>query len=473
MIYYKMFVAGEWVTSEKYTKVINPYNGEELGMLPHAYPSMIETALADAYAHRPDMAELPIHKRAEILENAARILKREKENMIRSIVLESGKTRKWATVEVTRGIENLKFAAEACKNIHGETVPMDASVGSEGRLGFWMRVPVGVVAAIPPFNFPLNLVIHKVAPAIAAGNTVVLKPASNTPGPSQLLVKILLEAGLPFHAIQLLYGNGSTVGAALVEDERVAKVTFTGSPPVGRYISSKSGLKMLTLELGSNSGTIVDESADLDTAIPRIVMGSFAFSGQVCISVQRIFVHQHLMDGFTRRFVEATRALTMGNPMEDQTDIGPMISEQEAMRVEKWVQEACAAGAHLLCGGKRHGSVMEPTVLTDVRPDMAVMCREVFGPVVSIIPFRTFDHAIDLVNDSVFGLQAGVFTQHYPHIMQAIKKIDVGGVMINDVPTYRVDQMPYGGVKESGLGREGARFAIEEMTHIKMIMLNG
>ncbi len=469
---YKMLIGREWVTAGKTVDVINPYDNSLLGRLPQASAENVDQAIATAHAHRALMAEMPAHERAAILEKTAALLERDKEKMIKSIVLESGKTRKWATVETVRGMENLKFAAEAAKSLHGETVPLDASRGSEGRLGFWMRVPVGVVAAIPPFNFPLNLVIHKVAPAIAAGNTIVLKPASNTPGPSQILVELLLEAGLPREALQLLYGSGSAVGEAMVRDPRVAKVTFTGSPPVGKRITQVAGLKKLTLELGSNSGTIIDESADLDKAVARCVMGSFAFSGQVCISVQRIFVHEKIREAFTEKFVAETQKQTIGDPLEAATDIGPMISEHEAVRVESWIREAREQGARLLTGGTRRGSILEPTVLTDVKPEMQVMCHEVFGPVVSIMPFSDFDQAIDMVNDSVFGLQAGVFTQNFTHIMKAMKRLDTGGVMINDVPTYRVDQMPYGGVKDSGLGREGARFATEEMTHIRMIMLN-
>lgn len=469
---YKMLIGGKWTEADKTSEVHNPFNNELLGMLPQASPEQVAEALSNAHAHRSLMADMPIYKRAAILEKTAALLTQNSAKMVRTIILESGKPRKWAEGEVKRGVENLKFAAEACKAIHGETVPMDASAGSEGRLGFWLRVPVGVVAAIPPFNFPLNLVIHKVAPAIAAGNTVVLKPASNTPGASQLLVELLLQAGLPVQAIQLVYGNGSIVGAAIVKDERVAKITFTGSPAVGKYISKMAGLKKITLELGSNSGVIVDESADLEHTVARTIMGSFAFSGQVCISVQRIFVHEKIKDVFIERFVAEAKKQRLGDPLDPATDIGPMISENEALRLESWIREAENQGANLLTGGKHQGSMFEPTVLTNVTPAMQVMCHEAFGPLVSIVPFKHFDQAITMINDSVFGLQAGVFTQNYAHMMRAIKKIDVGGVMINDVPTYRVDQMPYGGVKESGLGREGARFAIEEMTNIKMIMLN-
>ncbi len=468
---YRMWINGEWISGGEPTPVVNPYNGETLGQLPNASSQMVENAIQSAADTRVVMEELPTHQRAEILEKTAQILADRRQAFIERIALEAGKPWKWAEVEVNRAEENLKFAAEACKSLHGETVPLDASRGSEGRMGFWLRVPMGVVVAISPFNFPLNLVIHKVAPAIAAGNTVVLKPASNTPGPAQLLVEALLEAGLPPTAIQLVYGGGSTVGMQLVKDERVAKITFTGSPAVGRIITRNAGLKKLTLELGSNSGSLIDESADLDWAVSRNVMGSFAYSGQVCISVQRIYVHERIADAFIERFVAATRQLRLGNPLDPETDVGPMISELEARRVEDWVAEARQGGAKVLTGGNRKGSLFEPTVLTDVETQMKVVCQEVFGPVVSITPVASFEEGIRQINDSIFGLQAGVFTNHLPHTLQAIKKIQVGGVMINDVPTYRVDHMPYGGVKESGIGREGARFAIEEMTNIKMVML--
>ncbi len=468
---YKLLIDGKWVQGANTAPIYNPYSNEKIGLVPETSPEQVDLAIASAFENRSIMEEMPIYRRAEILEETARLLSENKKKMIKRIVLESGKTWKWAEVEVVRGIENLKFAAEASKNLHGETVPLDASKGSEGRMGFWFRVPVGVVGAIAPFNFPLNLVIHKVAPAIAAGNTVVLKPATNTPGPAQLLVELLLKAGLPATAIQFLCGKGSVVGEAIARDERIAKITFTGSPMVGKHLTTICGLKKLTLELGSNSGVIIDESADLDWAVARTVMGGFAFSGQVCISVQRIYVHKKIANAFIERFVSETKKQKIGDPMDPGTDVGPMISEQEAKRVEEWIKEAVNKGAKLLTGGNRKGCVLEPTVLTDVQNDMRVMNQEVFGPVVSIVTFDDFKEAIRLVNDSRFGLQAGLFSGNFQNIMYAIKKLDVGGVMVNDVPTYRVDQMPYGGVKESGIGREGARFAVEEMTNIKMVML--
>jgi len=469
---FKMFINGQWTDSEKKVEVRNPYNNETLGEMPIADEALVDQAIQSAYEAKPLMAALPAHQRSAILEKTATLILAHQDEMTRRIVLESGKTWKWAAGEVKRAAENLKFAAEEAKQIHGQTVPMEASAGSENRIGFWMRFPVGVVGAIPPFNFPLNLVVHKVAPAIAAGNTVVLKPASTTPGPSQLLVKFLLEAGLPPQALNLVYGGGATVGEAIVKDERINKITFTGSPLVGRRIEQISGLKKVTLELGSNSATVVDESADMDLAVERTVMGAFANVGQVCISVQRIYVHEKIAEKFIKRFVAETKNLTIGDPLDPQTDIGPMINENEARRVERWVNEALQAGAEILTGGKRTGSVFEPTVLKRIKRDMNVVKNEIFGPVVGIVPYSDFSKALDMVNDSRFGLQAGVFTKDIDHAFQAVKTINTGGVIINDVPTYRVDHMPYGGNKESGIGREGAKFAIEEMTNIKMVVFN-
>jgi len=469
---YKMLINGKWVSSRNVLEIRNPYNNEVIGAMPVANPDQVNAAIQSAHDSREIMAAMPAHQRAKILEKTAALIEQRKEEFILAIIREAGKARKWTTIEVTRAAENCIFAAEEAKRIHGETVPMDASVGSENRFGVWVREPVGVVAAISPFNFPLNLVIHKVAPAIAAGNAVVLKPASNTPGASQLLGEVLLEAGLPPKALNIIYGPGSTVGEMIVKDERIAKITFTGSPPVGRRIKALSGLKKVTLELGSNSGTVVDESADIDLAVSRCLMGSFSFSGQVCISVQRIYLHENIADEFIAKFVKGTKNLVIGDPLEPDTDVGPMISEDEAKRAEAWIDEAVADGAKVLVGGKRKGSLLEPVVLGDVTPDMQVVCKEIFAPVVSLVKCKDFDQALQMLDDSIYGLQAGIFTQNISHAFQAIKRINVGGVIINDVPTYRADQMPYGGNKESGLGREGARFAIEEMTTLKMICFN-
>ncbi len=374
--------------------------------------------------------------------------------------------------EVARATETFQFAAEEAKRIHGETVPMDASHGGEKRMGFYIRTPVGVIAAISPFNFPLNLVAHKVAPALAAGNTVVLKPATSTPLTAIRLAEILVEAGLPAGALNLVFGGGGTVGDWLVTDKRIGKITFTGSPPVGAQIMARAGLKKVTLELGNNSGTLIEEDADIDKAVPRCVVSAFANSGQVCISLQRLYIHEAIAEEFISKFLDATANLKLGNPLEKDCDVGPMIDDKEAERAEQWIEEAVASGAKLLIGGKRRGRVLEPTVLTNVHPEMKVMCQEVFAPVVSLVTHRDFDEALEMMADSEYGLQAGIYTNDIQKAFQAIKRIDVGGIMVNDTSIFRVDQMPYGGNKMSGIGREGLRFAIEEMTNIRMVCFN-
>jgi len=394
------------------------------------------------------------------------------EELATTICREAGKAWKYSAGEVDRAVETFQFAAEEAKRIHGETVPLDASTGGENRVGFWLRTPVGVVAAISPFNFPLNLVAHKVAPALAAGCSLVLKPATTTPLTAVLLGRLLVEAGVPAGAFNLVFGGGSSVGEWLVGDPRVAKITFTGSPPVGERITSRAGLKKVTLELGNNSGTIVEEDADIDKAVPRCVASSFANSGQVCISLQRLYLHEKIADEFTRKFVEATRQLVVGNPIERDCDVGPMIDEGEAQRAEAWIREAVEQGAKLLAGGQREGSVLKPTILTGVKPEMKVICQEVFAPVVSLVTYRDFEQALQMMADSEYGLQAGIYTRDIGKAFQAIQRIDVGGLMVNDTSIFRVDQMPYGGNRKSGIGREGLRFAIEEMTNIRMVCFN-
>ncbi|HEX5773695.1 MAG TPA: aldehyde dehydrogenase family protein, partial [Geomobilimonas sp.] len=371
-----------------------------------------------------------------------------------------------------RSSETLRFAALEAKMSHGEIVPMDASPVSAGRFGFYLRTPIGVIGAITPFNFPLNLVVHKVAPALAAGNSLVLKPATKTPLASIKLAEVLVEAGLPAGALNLVIGSGVTVGNRLVEDERLAMITFTGSPPVGREIKARCGLKRVTLELGSNSPTIIEEDGDVDAAVGRCVVGSFANSGQVCISVQRIFVHRNRYAEFVDKFVTATRQLKVGDPLDKGCDIGPMISRKELGRSLEWLEEAKKMGAVVAAGGEAVGNCLQPTILTGVTREMKVMCSEVFAPIVSVLPYDTFDEALEMADDSVYGLQAGVYTSDINKAFKAVKRLDVGGVIINDVPTFRVDHMPYGGNKESGLGREGVRYAMEEMTNIKMVCIN-
>jgi acyl-CoA reductase-like NAD-dependent aldehyde dehydrogenase len=348
---------------------------------------------------------------------------------------------------------------------------LDAVPAGEGYFGFWNRRPVGVIAAISPFNFPLNLVAHKVAPAIASGNTLVLKPATSTPLAAVKLCQILQEAGLPAGAINLVVGSGGTVGEWLVTDPRVDKITFTGSPDVGRHILSVAGIKKVTLELGNTSPVVIAPDADLDFVAKRCAVGAFYNSGQVCISVQRIYSQKQVYDSFSEKFIKATEAMVVGDPLDERVDVGPMIDSKEVDRIESWVKEARSSGAKILTGGKRDGTVYYPTVLAEVNPDMKVISEEVFAPVASIISCDDFEESLRQANDTKFGLQVGVFTKDIDRDFKAIKRLNFGGVIINDTPAFRADHMPYGGNRQSGLGREGIRFAMEDMTNIQMVAI--
>ncbi len=468
---HRLLVDGKWIEEKETMPVIDKYTGETIGTVPVASRETVGKAIAAAHGAFPSYSRLPAHRRFRILEKASRLLAANQEEIAATICREAGKAWKYSFGEVARAVETFQFSAEEAKRIHGETIPMDASVAGEGRMGFYLRCPVGVVSAITPFNFPLNLVAHKVGPALAAGCTVVLKPASTTPLTAIRLGEILEEAGIPPGVVNVVVGPGGTVGEWMTTDPRVAKVSFTGSPPVGEAIIRKAGLKKVTMELGNNSGTIIEPDADLDAAIPRCAVSAFANSGQVCISLQRLYVHRSIAEEFTRRFVETTAKLKVGNPLDRDCDVGPMIDEAEAVRAENWIREAVSEGAEVLIGGKREGRVLVPTVLVNARPEMKVMCQEAFAPLVSIYEYDSFEDAVAMVEDSPYGLQAGIYTNDLRKAMYAVDRINVGGVMINDTSIFRVDHMPYGGNKLSGLGREGVRFAVEEMTNIKMVVL--
>jgi acyl-CoA reductase-like NAD-dependent aldehyde dehydrogenase len=386
---------------------VDKFSGEVIGSVHAASREDVARATANARAAFASWSETPAWKRSAILRDTAERLGARRNDLATLICREAGKAWKYSLVEVDRAKETFSFAADEAKRIHGETVPMDASTSGEGRLGFYLRTPVGVVAAITPFNFPLNLVAHKLAPALAAGNTVVLKPAEETPLTAVLLAEILDEAGLPAGVLTLVQGDGPTVGEWLVSDPIPAKISFTGSPPVGIRIMSIAGLKRVTLELGNNSGTIVEPDADIEKAVPRCVVSAFANSGQVCLSLQRLYLHEAIAEEFTCRFVEATSVLKVGNPLDPDCDVGPMISDEAADRAQAWMEEAVAEGARLLVGGRREGRLLWPAVLADTRPDMKVMCREAFAPLVSIVVYRDFDEALRLLGDSPYGLQAG------------------------------------------------------------------
>ena len=469
---YKTLINGEWLETGKTMSVFNKFTGEAFATVPVVDTRLTEEALACAEEAFRVFRKCPAHKRSRILERAAELLSARAEEVAGVICLEVGKAWKYSLNEVQRTAETFKFAAEEAKRLHGETIPVDASRFGENRVGYYIREPIGVIGAITPFNFPLNLAAHKVAPAIAAGNTVVLKPASSTPVSAILLAEILQEAGLPPGVLNVVIGSGDTVGDTIVLSPRCRKITFTGSPAVGERIIRKAGIKRVTLELGNNSATIIEADADLEKAAARCVVSAFANSGQVCISLQRIYVNRACIAGFTEIFVQKVRELKIGDPLEKDCDVGPMISRAERERIDGWVREAVEQGAVIAAGGRAEGAVYLPTVLTDVREEMKVMCLETFAPVVSLVAYDDFAEVLTRVNASDFGLQAGVYTNDINKALQAIDELDVGGVMINDTATFRVDHLPYGGNKLSGLGREGVRFAMEDMTNIKMVMIN-
>lgn len=468
---HKLYIDGRWTEGGEPIPVRNKYSGAVIATIPSATRDNVDAAISAAARAAVLMAEMPAHRRAAILAAASRLIQERREEFARTIAAEAGKALKYARIEVDRGISTFIFAAEEAKRLHGETVPLDAAAAGEGYFGFYVRRPVGVIVAISPFNFPLNLVAHKVAPALAAGNAVVLKPASWTPLTAVLLVETLTEAGLPAGALNLVTGPGATVGTWLVEDERVNKITFTGSAEVGRRITARAGIKKITLELGNTSPVIIAPDADLDLVARRAAVGAYYNSGQVCLSVQRIFSDRTVYEPFTERFIAATSAMVVGDPLEEDVDVGPMIDVGEAERIEGWVAEAAAAGARVAVGGRRDGPVYWPTALTDVRPEMKVVAQEAFAPVASVMPYDEFEDALRQADATPYGLQASIFTKNLDRVFAALRRLNFGGIIINDTPTFRVDHMPYGGNRQSGLGREGVRYAMEEMTNIQMVAI--
>lgn len=468
----KLYIDGEWVEARAYTTLRSPYSGEALAEIPAATEEEVRLAIAAAYEARGKMKQMPAYQRAAILEKVASLLQERSEVAARIIATEAAKPLTTAKAEVARTIQTYKFAAEEAKRIHGETIPLDAAPGGENRIAFTTREPIGVIGAITPFNFPMNLVAHKLGPAFASGNTVVLKPASQTPLSSYFIAELFEAAGLPKGALNVVTGSGRTVGDQIVTDPRVSMVTFTGSPEVGIGIRNKAGLKRVTLELGSNSAVIVDEQTDIDRMIPRCVFGAFSFQGQVCISLQRIYVHEKRYDEFVEKFIAAAQQLKIGDPLDASTDVSALITPQDVERSLQWIEEAKQSGATVAIGGERQGNILLPTVILNAAPTLKVSCYEVFAPIVLINKVSSIDEAIELVNDSRYGLQAGIYTDNVHVAWKAAEKLHVGGVLVNDIPTFRVDHMPYGGVKESGFGREGIRYAIEEMTELKLVIFN-
>jgi len=465
----RLLIGGEWVSAPRKVPIVNPYDDTVVAEVPVADAVLVERALQAAAEAKAELARLPAYRRSEILLKAARLVAERKEELAATITRETGKTIRNSRQEIDRSIFTLTVCAEEAGRLAGEEVRLDRVPGSENRMGFVVRQPVGVVACITPFNAPFNLICHKAGPAIAAGNAVIVKPAPQAPLTGLMLGEILLEAGLPPRAISVVNG-GPDVGRQLVQDPRVNFIAFTGSARVGQEIARTAGFKKLMLELGSNAGVYVHSDARLDKAVPRLVQGAFATTGQACISTQRIYVHESLFAAFLERFLLAVEQLVVGDPMDPATDIGPMIDKAAAERVEAWIREAEAGGARVLVGGRRQGATVWPTVLADVRPDMKVVCEEVFGPVVSVIPVASLEEGLARINDSAYGLQAGIFTESIDVAFRAAKELEVGGVIVNDSSKYRVDNMPFGGVKASGIGRESPADCVERMTEKKLLV---
>lgn len=465
----QLFIDGEWIDGANVETLYSPYDQEELAYIPLAEETQVHEAIASAQKAAKTMKSLSAFERSNILYKVASLFEEKQEECAQILVQENAKPIKAARGEIIRTIETYRFAAEEAKRLHGEVVPLDAAQTGKGRFGFTKHEPLGVVAAITPFNFPFNLTAHKLGPAFAAGNSVVLKPASQTPLSGLMTAKIFEEAGLPKGALNVVTGKGSLIGDLLVNDDRVKMVTFTGSVPVGKSIREKAGLKKVTLELGSNSGVIVDSVDDLDATVNRCVEGSFTFAGQVCISIQRIYVKASLYDEFLKAFVSKVETLTLGHPKSEETDVSALINPKETDRLKSWIQEAKERGATIEIGGNVQGTVFEPTVITGATKDLSVNCQEAFGPIVTIEPYGDIDEAIAKVNDSEYGLQAGIYTKEVSVAFKAADELEVGGVIINDIPSFRVDNMPYGGVKNSGVGKEGIKYSTEEMTELKFI----
>jgi acyl-CoA reductase-like NAD-dependent aldehyde dehydrogenase len=468
----KMYIGGEWIGKGGVMEVINPYDGSVVDTVPRADAEDVETALSTAAKGAEAMRRLSSFDRYTILRKAADLIAQRAEDFARTITLEEGKVIAESRAEVQRAVQTITLSAEEAKRIHGETVPLDGVPGANRQFGFTIRVPCGVVVAISPFNFPLNLVCHKVGPALAAGNSVIIKPASNTPLSALKLTEVLLEAGCPADGVQCITGSGGKIGDALCADSRVRKITFTGSRDVGEHIVKTAGLKKVTMELGSNSPLIIMPDADMDKVVAATVSSGYSNAGQVCISTQRVLVGGTAYGDFLDALKPAVEKITTGNPLDEKVKMGPMIREADAVRVNHWIKEAVGQGARIVTGGGRQGRMHQPTVIADVKPEMRVSCDELFGPAVAVTRFKDIDEAIALANDTKYGLSAGIFTQNIDWAMKFAKEADSGNLMINSGPQWRADLMPYGGLKESGMGKEGPRYAVEEMTELKMVVFH-
>ena len=465
----KLLLDGEWVETGDWLDVASPYDGSLVARVAKAGPAEARAAV-DA-AERAMQDPLPAHKRAEILVRVAGALGTRADDAARQIVAEAGKPLKAARVEVARAMSTYTMAAVEARKLSGEMVPMDASQAGEGKLAFTMRLPIGVVGAISPFNFPLNLVAHKIAPALAAGCAVVLKPASQTPLSALLLAELEHDAGLPPGWLNVLVGPSGEIGDVLVEDERVALITFTGSGAVGWKLRERAARKRVNLELGNATPVIVEADADVQDAAARCAANAFSFAGQSCISVQRIFVQRDVYDAFRAAFLPRVEALVVGDPSDETTDVGPLISQSERDRVLAWVEEARAAGSVVLTGGRLDGELLLPTVVESPPAEARLACDEAFGPVCTLQPYDTLEEAVDAANATRYGLQAGIFTASLKRALEATRGLEFGGVTVNEAPTFRADQMPYGGVKDSGNTREGPAWAVREMTEERLVVV--
>ena len=467
----KLWINGVWEQTNETTELTAPYTGEKLAQVAKATVQDVVRAIEGAHEAFQTFKKTTAYDRAEILYKVVAIMRERKQELAELLAKEAAKPLTAGLGELDRTIATYQFGAEAAKNVTGETIPMDAAPGAADRIGYTKRVPLGVVSAITPFNFPFNLVAHKLGPAFAVGNTVVLKPASQTPLSALVMAEIFKEAGLPDGALQIVTGSGSELSDTLVTHPLVKKVTFTGSGAVGLKLKGKVGLRKITLELGSNAGLIVEPSTPLEKIMARCVGGAFGFAGQVCISLQRIYVHSSIYDTFTKLFVAETKKLVVGDPLHKTTDVSAMINPGEVARIKAWIDEAKAQGAVVATGADFTERTCTPTVMVNVKPDMKIVCEETFAPIVSIVPYETLDEAIALVNATELGLNAGIYTNVLTDALKAADELQAGAVIINDIPTFRTDHMPYGGVKMSGYGKEGIKYAVEEMTGLKFITM--
>jgi glyceraldehyde-3-phosphate dehydrogenase (NADP+) len=468
----KMLIGEKWIDKKEKIQVRNPYDNKLVDTVPKGTKDDIKKAIDCAVIGFKISKNMPVHQRITILMKTAEIIKDKHEEFTQTICCESSKTIREARKEVSRAINTITISAEEARRIIGETLPFDSVPGSENRVGYYYRFPIGVIGAITPFNDPLNLVAHKLGPAIAGGNAVVLKPATLTPLSALKIGEAFIEAGLPKNILNIVTGYGNDVGDAMVKDSRVRMISFTGGLDAGLKILQHSGLKKISMELGSNSPCIIMDDADVDKAVESCVSGSFWAAGQNCIGVQRIFIHSNIYDVFVKKFVDITNNLKVGAQLDEETDMGPMISEKEAIRVENLVNDGIKKGAQLLTGGKRTESIYYPTVLASIPENANLDSDEVFGPVVCVYKIKNLDEAIEKANKNQYGLHAGIFTRNIDNAFKAIKELDVGSVMVNDSTDYRIDLMPFGGVKYSGLGREGIKYALMEMTEPKVVCFN-